>query len=74
MGKSEDKGAVVCADLPHGQELLTVEQFAAITRRTAAAVRSSIQRGDIPAHKLGTRRWFIRWQDVERMFDEVRRG
>lgn len=73
MGMSEDQGAVVRADLPHGQDLLTVEEFAAITRRTPAAVRSSIQRGEIRAHKLGTRRWFIRWQDVEQLFEEAHR-
>ncbi|MCZ6572519.1 MAG: helix-turn-helix domain-containing protein [Planctomycetota bacterium] len=54
-------------------ELLTVEQFAELTKRTAAAVRLSIARGDLPAHKLGTRRWFIRPQDVHRMFDEARK-
>lgn len=74
MGVSKDEGAAVRAQLPQGQALLTVEEFAAITRRTPAAVRSSIQRGEIPAHKLGTRRWFIRWQDVEQMFEEARRG
>ena len=53
-------------------EYLTVEQFAAMTRRTPSAVRASIHRGDLPASKLGSRRWYIRRSDVDRMFDAKR--
>jgi excisionase family DNA binding protein len=55
-------------------ELMTVEEFAALTRRTPSAVRASIQRGELRACKLGSRRYFIRKADVERMFEERRRG
>lgn len=50
----------------------TVEEFAALTARKPSAVRASIQRGEIPASKLGSRRYFIRKADVERMFEEGR--
>ncbi len=51
-------------------ELMTVEEFAELTRRSASAVRASILRREIPARKFG-RRWFIRMRDVHRLFDEV---
>ena len=53
-----------------GRELLTVEEFADITKRTPSAVRAAIARGEIRAHKLGSKRWWIRWRDVEQMFEE----
>ena len=69
-----EQGEGACGMSAPGSGLMTVEEFANLTRRTASAVRASIQRGEIRAHKLGTRRWFIRWRDVERMFEEVGRG
>ena len=60
------------ADANGDLDLMTVEEFAKLTGRSAAAVRYSIARGDLPAHKLGSRRYFIRKQDVHRMFEEVR--
>jgi len=57
-----------------GLGLLTVEEFAQATKRTAAAVRASIARGDLPAHKLGSCRYFIRKKDIDRMFEGDRDG
>ena len=54
-------------------EFLTVEEFAELTHRTPSAVRASILRGEIPANKLGTRRWFIRVSDIEALFDGKKR-
>jgi excisionase family DNA binding protein len=50
-------------------ELMTVQEFAKLTRRTPSAVVAAILRGDVPAHKLGSRRWFIRRSDIMRMFE-----
>ncbi len=50
-------------------ELMTVEEFAAVTRRTKSAVIAAILRGDIPAHKLGSRRWWIRRRDIMALFE-----
>ena len=52
----------------------TVEEFARLTGRTVGAVRASIVRGELPARKLGSRRYFIRKADVNRMFEEAGRG
>ncbi len=51
-------------------ELLTVEQFAAHTCRSRAAVRAALKRGELPAVKLG-RRWFVRRRDIEKLFDRA---
>ena len=52
------------------QELLTVRELAGLTRRSEAAVRASLLRGELPAVKLG-RRWFVRRRDLDRLFDEA---
>ncbi|MHC4408684.1 MAG: helix-turn-helix domain-containing protein [Planctomycetota bacterium] len=57
-------------DMP---ELMTVEEFARVTRRTASAVVAAIGRGEIPAHKLGSRRWWIRRADVMKLFEGAKR-
>ena len=50
-------------------ELMSVEEFAALTRRTKSAVVAAILRGDVPANKLGSRRWWIRRSDIMAMFE-----
>lgn len=52
----------------------TVEEFAQLTARRPSAVRAAIQRGEVPACKLGSRRYFISKADVARMFEEAARG
>lgn len=54
------------------QELLTVRELAGLTRRSEAAVRASLLRGELPAVKLG-RRWFVRRRDLDRLFDDAAR-
>jgi len=49
-------------------DLLTVQELAAMTRRSPSAVRAGLKRKELPAVKLG-RRWFVRRRDVERLFD-----
>ena len=51
-------------------QLLTVEELAHYTRRSQAAVRAALKRGELPAVKLG-RRWFVRRCDLERLFDDA---
>jgi hypothetical protein len=53
-------------------DLLAVEEIATATRRTPAAVRAALKRGEIPAVKLG-KRWFVRRADFERLFDRAAR-
>ena len=53
-----------------GIGLVTVRELAQATRRSEAAVRASLKRGELPAVKLG-RRWFVRRQDIDQLFEQA---
>jgi len=59
--------------LTHTGTWWTVEEFAERTRRSPAAVRASIARGDLPAVRIG-RRWFIDSQYFARQFEDAARA
>lgn len=50
---------------PHPEDLLEVEEAAAIAYTCTKTVRRRIASGELPAKQESNRRWYIRREDVE---------